>query len=59
MVRRCADFADLSDELLNNVLDLLAGRYPSEEFNELRPRIVWDRVNDRAAGPRRLRGGWP
>ena len=45
MVRRCANFAELSDELLNNVLDLLAGRYPSEEFSELRPRIVWDRVN--------------
>ena len=28
------------------MLDLLAGRYPSEEFSELRPRIVWDRVND-------------
>jgi ATP-dependent helicase Lhr and Lhr-like helicase len=44
MVRRCAGYADLSDDLLNNVLDLLAGRYPSEEFSELRPRIVWDRV---------------
>jgi ATP-dependent Lhr-like helicase len=46
LVRRCAGFAEISDELLNNVLDLLAGRYPSEEFSELRPRIVWDRVND-------------
>ena len=46
LVRRCANFHDLSDELLANVLDLLAGRYPSEEFSELRPRIVWDRVND-------------
>ena len=46
LVRRCANFAELSDELLANVLDLLAGRYPSEEFSELRPRIVWDRVND-------------
>ncbi|HEY5875155.1 MAG TPA: DEAD/DEAH box helicase, partial [Ilumatobacteraceae bacterium] len=57
MVRRSAAFADLSDELLNNVLDLLAGRYPSEEFSELRPRIVWDRVNDRLRardGSRRL-----
>jgi ATP-dependent Lhr-like helicase len=47
LVRRCANFHDLTDELLGNVLDLLAGRYPSEEFSELRPRIVWDRVNDR------------
>jgi ATP-dependent Lhr-like helicase len=44
-VRRSAAYADLSDEVLHNVLDLLAGRYPSEEFSELRPRIVWDRVN--------------
>ena len=42
----CANFHELSDELLGNVLDLLAGRYPSEEFSELRPRIVWDRVAD-------------
>ena len=57
MVRRCASFADLSDELFHNVLDLLAGRYPSEEFSELRPRLVWDRVNDRLRardGSRRL-----
>jgi ATP-dependent Lhr-like helicase len=47
MVRRCASFADISDDLLTNVLDLLSGRYPSEEFSELRPRIVWDRINDR------------
>ncbi len=47
LVRRCANFAELSDELLHNVLDLLSGRYPSEEFSELRPRLVWDRVNDR------------
>jgi ATP-dependent Lhr-like helicase len=44
MVRRCAAYAELSDELLAGVLDLLAGRYPSEEFNELRPRIVWERT---------------
>ena len=45
LVKRCANFADLSEELFHNVLDLLAGRYPSEEFSELRPRVVWDRVN--------------
>ena len=39
-----ANFAELSDEVLASVLDLLSGRYPSEEFAELRPRIVWDRV---------------
>ena len=46
IVRRCANFAEISDDLLNNVFDLLSGRYPSEEFSELRPRIVWDRVNN-------------
>ena len=43
LVRRAANFADLSDELLVAVLDLLSGKYPSDEFSELRPRIVWDR----------------
>mgnify|MGYP003325852123 CR=1 FL=1 len=42
LIRRCANFGDLSDEVLGNVLDLLSGTYPSEEFSELRPRIVWD-----------------
>jgi ATP-dependent Lhr-like helicase len=42
---RCAyPFRDLSRKQLENVLDMLAGRYPSEEFAELRPRITWDRV---------------
>jgi ATP-dependent Lhr-like helicase len=46
MVRRAAPFTETSDAVLHGVLDLLAGRYPSEEFRELRPRIVWDRVRD-------------
>ncbi|MEO5839058.1 MAG: DEAD/DEAH box helicase [Acidimicrobiales bacterium] len=46
MVRRSANFHDLSDELFASVLDMLSGRYPSEAFGELRPRVVWDRVND-------------
>ena len=37
-------YAELSRELLENVLDMLDGRYPSKEFGELRARIVWDRV---------------
>src|SRR6185436_16858091 len=44
LVRRAYPFRDLSRKQLENVLDMLAGRYPSEEFAELRPRIVWDRV---------------
>ncbi len=46
LVRRSANFAELSDEQLANTLDLLAGRYPSEEFSELRPRVVWNRATD-------------
>jgi ATP-dependent Lhr-like helicase len=44
LVRRAYPFRDLSRKQLENVLDMLAGRYPSEEFAELRPRITWDRV---------------
>src|SRR3954452_191506 len=44
LVRRAYPFADLSRTQLDNVLDMLAGRYPSDEFAELRPRIVWDRT---------------
>ena len=43
LVRGAYPFADLSRAQLENVLDMLAGRYPSDEFAELRPRIVWDR----------------
>ncbi|MFT7475911.1 MAG: ATP-dependent Lhr-like helicase, partial [Verrucomicrobiales bacterium] len=43
-VRNAANFAELSDDVFDGVLDLLSGRYPSEEFKELRPRVVWDRV---------------
>src|SRR4051812_43143908 len=44
LVRGAYPFADLSRAQLENVLDMLAGRYPSDEFAELRPRIVWDRT---------------
>ncbi|HWW83377.1 MAG TPA: DEAD/DEAH box helicase, partial [Vicinamibacterales bacterium] len=44
MVRRAAPFADLSRGAFEGVLDMLSGRYPSDEFAELRPRITWDRV---------------
>jgi ATP-dependent Lhr-like helicase len=46
-------YSELSRELLENVLDMLDGRYPSKEFGELRARIVWDRV----AGTIRARRG--
>jgi ATP-dependent Lhr-like helicase len=44
LVQRAYPFRDLSRVQLENVLDMLAGRYPSDEFAELRPRIVWDRT---------------
>src|SRR5579862_4021288 len=50
LVRRAYPFADLSRAQLENVLDMLAGRYPSDEFAELRPRIVWDRTGGTIRG---------
>lgn len=52
LVRRSANFAELSDEMFEATLDLLSGRYPSEEFSELRPRLVWDRVGGEVRGRR-------
>ena len=43
IVRSSAPFAKLSTALFDGVLDMLAGRYPSDEFAELRPRVTWDR----------------
>jgi ATP-dependent Lhr-like helicase len=43
LVRHAAPFASLARSSFEGVLDLLAGRYPSDEFSELRPRITWDR----------------
>jgi ATP-dependent Lhr-like helicase len=50
LVRRAAPYSALPDSALHAVLDMLAGRYPSEEFGELRPRIIWDRVSDELRG---------
>src|SRR4051812_47826710 len=44
LVTRTHSYAELPRTLLENVLDMLDGRYPSREFGDLRPRIVWDRV---------------
>jgi len=49
-VRRSAPFATLPRSAFEATLDLLSGRYPSDEFAELRPRIVWDRVAGTIAG---------
>ncbi|GAB4330399.1 MAG: ATP-dependent helicase [Dehalococcoidia bacterium] len=46
LVRRTCSFADLSREQLENVLAMLAGYFPSDEFADLRPRVIWDRERD-------------
>ncbi|MDV3219903.1 ATP-dependent helicase [Intrasporangium sp.] len=52
LARRTASFAALPRSVLEATLDMLAGKYPSDEFAELRPRIVWDRVTDTLSGRR-------
>ncbi|MEO7722088.1 MAG: ATP-dependent helicase [Pseudolysinimonas sp.] len=49
-LRRSAPFATLPRSAYEATLDLLSGKYPSDEFAELRPRIVWDRVAGTIAG---------
>ncbi len=49
-VRRSAPFATLPRSAYDATLDLLSGLYPSDQFAELRPRIVWDRVSGRISG---------
>src|SRR5438270_294117 len=44
VVRRAYPYSDLGPRAFESVLDMLSGRYPSDEFIELRPRIVWDRI---------------
>ena len=44
-VRSSAPYAELSRAIFDGVLDMLSGRYPSDDFAELRPRVTWDRVN--------------
>jgi ATP-dependent helicase Lhr and Lhr-like helicase len=50
LVTATEPFHDLSREQLENVLDMLDGRYPSDRFAELRPRIVWDRTEGTVHG---------
>jgi ATP-dependent Lhr-like helicase len=52
LARRSAPYATLTRPVLESVLDMLAGRYPSEDFAELRARITWDRLSDTLTGRR-------
>ncbi|HEX2766229.1 MAG TPA: DEAD/DEAH box helicase [Candidatus Limnocylindria bacterium] len=49
LVTRADSFRELSREQLTGVLDMLSGRYPSDEFADLKPRLVWDRQTDEVA----------
>ena len=49
LVTKAESFRDLSREQLTGVLDMLSGRYPSDEFADLKPRVVWDRQTDEVA----------
>ncbi|HEX5013453.1 MAG TPA: DEAD/DEAH box helicase [Candidatus Limnocylindrales bacterium] len=54
-VTRATPYETLSREVLEGVLNMLAGAYPSDEFAELKPRITWDRVTDAIEGRRDAR----
>ena len=45
-VRRAAPFAELGRSVFEGVLDMLSGRYPSDDFADLRPRLTWDRIDN-------------
>ncbi|HTI38870.1 MAG TPA: DEAD/DEAH box helicase [Vicinamibacterales bacterium] len=45
-VRSAAPFAELSGAIFEGVLDMLSGRYPSDDFADLRPRLTWDRLKN-------------
>ncbi|HEX5827653.1 MAG TPA: DEAD/DEAH box helicase, partial [Candidatus Limnocylindrales bacterium] len=55
LVRHAAPFETLTREVLEGVLGMLAGAYPSDEFAELKPRVVWDRITDVVEGRRDAR----
>jgi len=46
VVTRCASYRSLGRAALTAVLDMLSGRYPSDELADLRPRLTWDRASD-------------
>ena len=54
-VTRAAPFETLTREMLDGVLGMLAGAYPSDEFADLKPRLVWDRAADTVEGRRDAR----
>ncbi|MDQ3367834.1 MAG: DEAD/DEAH box helicase, partial [Myxococcota bacterium] len=55
LIHRAASYRELSRQAFIGVLDMLSGRYPSDEFAELRPRLTWDRQADTLVGRRGAR----
>ncbi len=55
LAQRASPYESLTREVLEGVLGMLAGAYPSDEFAELKPRVVWDRVTDLVEGRRDAR----
>jgi len=56
VIRSAAPYAALTRPVFEGVLDMLAGRYPSEEFSELRPRLTWDRLAGKVTTRQGARG---
>ena len=56
LAQRASPYETLTREVLEGVLGMLAGAYPSDEFAELKPRILWDRTTDAITGRRDGRG---
>jgi ATP-dependent helicase Lhr and Lhr-like helicase len=57
VIRSAAPYAAITRQIFESLLDLLSGRYPSDEFTELRPRLTWDRVGNQLTsrqGARRI-----
>src|SRR5207247_7561878 len=50
VIRRAYPYSDLGPRAFESVLDMLSGRYPYDQFVELRPRLVWDRVAGKVRG---------
>ena len=55
LVRRAENFAELGRDAFEAVLGMLAGQYPADEFAELKPRVIWDRVAGTVAARRDAR----
>lgn len=55
VVRRSYNFASISRDQVEGVLAMLAGQYPSDEFAELKPRVIWDREANTVSGRRDAR----